>query len=1212
MEIGVGVGVGDERLGCVAGRVYLVWVTVSMRVMSAGDGCRYLLKSVAAGDGDRSLSSSLTRYYVEEGTPPGRWLGAGMRGLADGQIAAGDVVSESQLRLLVGEGRDPVSGVPLGRAHRIFAPEAARVAARVAALDAELIGVDRAAVVARIEGEEAVRGTRRAVAGFDFTFSVPKSASVLWAVGDPHVREAVEEAHRAAVSDVLGFMEREVAATRMGASDGSGAVVQANVAGLIATAFDHFDSRAGDPHLHTHVVIANKARTSMDGQWRSLDGRPFHASVVALSELHEALFADRLTGLLGVGWKPRAQGRDRNPSWAISSVPERLIKAFSSRSRDIDVETDRLISAYVASHGHRPAPAAVIRLRGQATLSTRPEKQIRSLPDLTAEWRERAEVVLGMDPVGWARRAVDGVAPGALRAGDVTAGLVARWGDQVVALVGEKRSTWRHWNLVAETARQTMGWRFATSSDREQVMAAIVAAAEHASIRLTPSELTLTPERFRRMDRTSRFRPRYTTVYSSTALFAAEDRLLEHGRDLTGPRVPLVIVEACARGGRRLGVDQADAVAAIARSGRVLDVLVGPAGAGKTTAMLTLRRVWEAGHGAGSVIGLAPSAAAADVLAGDLRIGAENTAKWLHDQRSGAGAPLRRGQLVIVDEASLAGTTTLEQIAAMGHEVGAKLLLVGDHAQLQAVDAGGAFAMLAQDRDTPPELTDVRRFRADWEKTASLALRSGDAAVIEAYATRGRIVGGDLDAVTERAFTAWRADVDSGRASVLIADNASAVLELNLKARADRIRSGAVDPRGAVRLHDGAEVSVGDVVITRRNDRLLRAGRGWVRNGDRWRVLRTSTDGTVVVRRAGRRWSGIVRLPAGYVSAEVELGYAITTHRAQGATVDTSHAIITPGSTREAAYVAMTRGRNTNTAYVATDQLDELHTAPHPSDLRNGHHETTAQTVLAAVLAHSGAERSAHDTLRDEQDTAASIRVLAAEYDTIATAAQHDRWTALIHASPLDRAQADAVLASDAFGSLGQALRRAEAAHHNLDTLLPRVIAAGTLGDATDIAAVLTARLERATRLFGAGRYRRTPRLIVGLIPEATGPMPTEMAEALRQRHQLMEARAAALALSAIQAQHAWTIALGTRPTEVTAGERWDRQVQVVAAYRDRHSITTNTPLGAPADSLNQQREMNRAAAAIHTALQVGRPAEVFGTRSATVERDYGHTLGSQ
>ena len=123
--------------------------------------------------------------------------------------------------------------------------------------------------------------------------------------------------------------------------------------GLIATAFDHFDSRAGDPHLHTHVVISNKVRTVLDGKWRSLDGRPMHAAVVALSELHEALFADALTRALGVEWEQRERGRDRNPAWAIAAVPEALVAEFSTRSRHIDAETDRLIDAYV--RGARPS-----------------------------------------------------------------------------------------------------------------------------------------------------------------------------------------------------------------------------------------------------------------------------------------------------------------------------------------------------------------------------------------------------------------------------------------------------------------------------------------------------------------------------------------------------------------------------------------------------------------------------------------------------------------------------------------------------------------------------------------------------------------------------------------------------------------------------------------------------------------------------------------
>lgn len=242
-------------------------MTVSMRVMSAGDGYRYLLRTVAAGDGDRSLSTPLTRYYAEAGTPPGRWLGSGVIALGHGELTSGAQVSEAQLQLLVGMGRDPITGDPLGRAYPVYRSTAERVADRVVQLDPSLGAVERERSVAQIEAEEAARGSRRAVAGFDFTFSVPKSASVLCAVADGGGTQAlIAQAHHEAVAAVVAFMEREVAATRTGATAGDGAVAQVDVTGLIATAFDHFDSRAGDPHLHTHVVISNKAQTVLDGK----------------------------------------------------------------------------------------------------------------------------------------------------------------------------------------------------------------------------------------------------------------------------------------------------------------------------------------------------------------------------------------------------------------------------------------------------------------------------------------------------------------------------------------------------------------------------------------------------------------------------------------------------------------------------------------------------------------------------------------------------------------------------------------------------------------------------------------------------------------------------------------------------------------------------------------------------------------------------------
>lgn len=467
--------------------------------------------------------------------------------------------------------------------------------------------VERGRRVAQIEVEEAARGSRRAVAGFDFTFSVPKLASVLWAVADAGTQALIAQAHHEAVAAVVAFMEREVAATRAGATGGDGAVAQVDVTGLIATAFDHFDSRAGDPHLHTHVVISNKARTVLDGKWRSLDGRPMHAAVVALSELHEAVFADHMTRAFGVSWEAREMGRDRNPSWAIVDVPEDLVAEFSTRSRHINEATDALIADYVIQHGKRLSPATIMKLRAQATLATRPDKQVRSLAELTAEWRTRASRLLGRDATVWARSVTGGERQLLLRADDMPLDLTEQVGRSVVEVVGEKRSTWRRWNLMAEAARQTMGWPFATVEDREAITAMVADAAEQASLRLTPPELGTSPVEFRRLDGTSVFRTKRSTVFSSDALLAAEDRLLQRARATTGPSVDLATVEAIAgrpdAEGRMLGPDQAAALASAAVSGRVVDVL---AGAGKTTAMNALRRAWETLHGAGSVVGLAP------------------------------------------------------------------------------------------------------------------------------------------------------------------------------------------------------------------------------------------------------------------------------------------------------------------------------------------------------------------------------------------------------------------------------------------------------------------------------------------------------------------------------------------------------------------------------------------------------------------------------
>ncbi|QTE28572.1 MobF family relaxase [Pengzhenrongella sicca] len=1161
-------------------------MTVSLRVMTAGDGVAYLLRSVVAGDGDRSLATPLTRYYAETGTPPGTWIGSGVGEFGTGQLTAGDVVTARQLESLLGAGRDPVTQEPLGRAFPKYEPVRDRIADRVAKLDPQLSALERAGAVARIEGEETARGTRRAVAGFDLTFSVPKSVSVLWGLADAGTQAMFVEAHHAAVEEVLAFFEREVAATRVGADTGHGLVARVDVVGVAATAYDHYDSRAGDPQLHTHVVVSNKVKTAGDGKWRTLDSQAVHASVVAVSEYYNAVLADRLTATFGVGWQRRHRpGVDRSDKWEITGVSEELIAEFSNRSRAIDVAKDQLIASYAETRGHQPSKRRIIKLRAQATLATRPEKEIHSLRDLTAGWRQRARGSLHDDPTAWARRQTTSRGAAMLSAAQIDPDLVREVGDRVVGVVAEKRSTWRHWNLWAEASRQTMGWRFTTIADREQIVAMIVDAAEANSIALTPPELATSPAGYTRPDGTSIFRPKHATVFTSPEILTAEDHLLARASSLTAASVPAKVVErvvASKHDGRRLSAEQATAIEAIVTSGRQLDLLVGPAGAGKTTAMRALHAAWTTQHGDRSVVGLAPSAAAAAVLAHELGIAAENTAKWLVEHDHGR-ADFAAGQLVIVDEATLAGTHTLDWITGLAERAGAKVLLVGDWAQLQSVDAGGAFSMLASARDDVPELTEVHRFTHEWEKTASLALRTGSADAIAAYARHDRLRGGSTAEMVDAAYAAWHSDQRAGLATLLVTDSTESVHLLNDRARAERIATGETSSGRDVALADDARASVGDLVISRRNDRTLRTARaGWVRNGDRWRITDIRKNGAIEVKRHGRRFGARVVLPPEYVAEHIDLGYAVTAHRAQGLTVDTAHVVVTGSTTRENVYVAMTRGRNSNVAYVALDSPDDQHLPPQVDGV-------DAVAVLTAVLQRSGSERSAHQTVAIEQNAWTGIAQLAAEYETIAADATRARYETIVRdalngTGDLIAAEIDAVIASEAFGALAAQLRRAEASGIDLATMVPDLVSARTLHDAADAAAVLHYRLVNAmSETVGIGN----PGLIVGLIPVASGEVPNDVRSALDERRALIEARAATLATNAVRTGEAWVQALGAQPSLSGDVAPWLYQVEIVAAYRDLYGITDSYPLGSDPVTLVQQCDANHAATAMGRAIEI-------------------------
>ena len=1164
---------------------------MSIRVMSAGRGFEYLLKSVVAGDGDRDLGTPLTRYYTAEGTPPGTWLGSGLAGLGRdgaGRLREGDEVTEAQLARLLGSGTDPVTGGQLGAAYPMLQPPSRRIAARIAKLDASLGGAERAEQVQAIRDEEHARASRTPVAGFDLTFSPPKSLSALWGVADAGTQSLLVQAHHAAMRDTLGLLERQVAATRVG----HGGVASMPVCGVIAAAFDHYDTRARDPQLHTHVVVSNKVR-GVDGKWRTLDSRMLHRATVALSASYNAFVADHTTGVLGVSWVPVVRRSSQFTGWEIDGVPAGLLAEFSRRTLGVDggegIEqaAQRLMAEYGTEHGRSPSPRAQARLRQQATLETRPEKELHSLAELTEDWRQRATATLGQEATTWAQELLARQPDEAvLRADYLPLDQVHDIAAVVLMEVGNRRATWGHWNLHAEAARQTMGLRFASPEDRDAVIGAVVDSAETESVRLTPEYDRVVPAMFVNPDGSQWFRRSDAVAYTSQGIMDAEARLLEHAADETGPRLPVRLAHRHSSRpirGVKLADDQAAAILQLATSGRVLDVLVGPAGTGKTTALRALHRAWTAAQGKDSVIGLAPSAAAAEVLGQELGVRTENTAKYLHEYTHGRWN-LKPRQLVLVDEASLAGTLALDRITSHAAAVGAKVVLIGDHAQLSAVETGGAFGMLARMRQDVAELTDARRFRALWEKTASLGLRHGDPVALAAYQAHGRVHDGDQEQMLDAAYHAWRADREAGRRSVMIAATGETTTELNQRARADLIAAGRVQESG-ISLHDGTTAGVGDVIVTRLNDRRLATGSGgWVKNGDRWKVTGSFHDGSLAVRRLGRDdtpHGRAVVLPATYVAAEVELGYATTVHRAQGSTVDTAHAVIDPRTAnRELLYVALTRGRDANHAYVI-DSLDE--------DTEQHHDLTEPATVterLTGVLARVGVDHSAAETMRLAIDEHASLTRLLAEYATIAEYAQAERWAAVIEGALLNAVVVDDVFTSAYYPALEHTLRRAES--HGYEPAKSLAHAARALHafqpvegrDTADPAVLLTRWIDRSTANPRRGTNSTSPRRVAGLLPRPIGVMGADMRAALAQRQQLIEQHSLQLTLTDLEAGAAWTKRLGTPSRDEQ--KSWLRLATTIRLYRERYEVTGPTPLGNPdqVNGLEQAYEYRAARAA--------------------------------
>ncbi|MGX5358988.1 MobF family relaxase [Kocuria sp. KH4] len=1049
---------------------------MTLHKLSAGDGYAYYTSEVASADELRHGDRELGDYYTVEGMPPGQWVAH-----SEALLGVSGEVTEAQMAALFGEGIHPdadrilangggEADVRLGRKFHMFSQANTELTRR---LDEEIARHERTTGAAPTRQErQAIRGRvagqvfreahgrdarnteelgrfitaqttpkQQTVAGYDLVFSPAKSVSLLWALGGEEARSAVETAHNEAIAESLSFLEQEATFTRRGYNG----VRQIDVeGGLVATQFRHYDSRNGDPQLHDHVVIANKVMGA-DGKWSALDGRTLYRMKVAASETYNAKVMEKVTTSLGVAATPRMAGGDE-PIYEIAGVDLDAIHHASSRRADIAATLERLEAEFTDRHGYAPRPTQKIALAQQATLESRPaKKSARRLSELVEEWGKEYGQNVGM-PVGDDLLAhVRAAAGNAPQGTDATQIDVAEHARTVVHELSQKQATWSINHVYAQTRRHLKEAMIGRTVPDELVAEVVKEATDTHSLSVSPQADVPHLAEFTRADGTSQFVRSDAHVFTSREVLETEHQVLVAAQRTVIPAVSAErFEEVLAAHTGPLSEGQVALARAFATDEKLLSLGIGPAGAGKTTSLaLAADAVRATG---GNVVGLAPTAAAAAVMSADIGAQATTIDAFLIAHRTGRTnvMQLHAGDVVIVDEVGMVTTPKLAELVAVAARHGAVVRAIGDDRQLGAIGSGGALRLLDNEVGAT-RLEAVHRFRAEGEAAASLALREPPAAGADTpwawYLENRRVVAGDTEAMTDAALRAWIADTEAGKRSLLIATDNATVTDLNARAQAARIATGDLDVTGSsVVLRDGLTAHAGDVVVTRRNDRTLQlnGGKDFVKNNDVWTVEKVGAD-TATLRHTGH--GGKITLDADYLAQHGQLGYAATVHRAQGATVDTAHAIVDSATDRAGAYVAATRGRETNRLYVSLAEGE------------------TRDEVLETIAGAYDRNLSAHETVAAEAMRNGDVATLAGIYRETHDAA----WTAKTHTiavEVLGAEKAAQFTGAEAWGAVATHLREAQDAGMDPAVLLSRAVDQRGFGDAADPAAVLAWRVE--------------------------------------------------------------------------------------------------------------------------------------------------------
>ena len=1137
--------------------------------------------SLAKGRDPRYLSEGAgtghaggTRYYSEAaGEPPGQWHGAGAMVLH----LEGDVDGD-QLQALYMDRVAPDGQRLDARARPRFRPLRERVEAAVAAhlvahpyaTAGELAGV-RAAERAR---------SQSAVPYFDFTVSAAKSVSVLHAsllVAARQARESgaygrareLEDQARAITDALLSSARAAVARVERAlyVRTGPQGTEYRDAAGSVAAMFLQHTSREGDPQLHVHIAVMNLAQRGdqADARWRTLHGAVFYQERLAVAAYAARELATRLTDL-GYVLVPREDGN----GFEVGGVPAAAKVMFSSRRAQITPEVARMAEEYRQRYGREPSRRTLWAMAQAATLETRKAKSrgrsdrsgqpARTAGDELDEWEARTtERELGT--LSGVHDAVRSFArPEGLDApAELDASSRARIIRRAVASAQRYAAAFTRAAVLWEVhlAMPAMAPGVDQAALAKELAEEALASPEVLALGPAPDVVDVSLLGTRASDGRSVFTDPGAERYTTAGQLDLEEYLLaEARREVAQLATPHAADVALAGAG--LGADQAEVAAGLLAARTAVSVLVAPAGAGKTHVMAAYARAWT-GITGGRVVGVTLSTNAASVMAAEGLAEAVNVAQALGRREDGStGRQLELGprDVVVIDEASQVCTEDLAALVALARRTGARLVLVGDTAQLGAVEAGGMMRLIGSDLGHW-ELAGVHRFDAEWEALASLQLRQGARAALRAYDARGRIRGAHQAEAERDAVALYLTDHLMGRDSLLLAGTNEEAAKLAGMVRAELARLGQVPARPEVTLADGNGAARGDLLRARENTRAVDAGGRKLTNRDTLRLegVVQSAGGPVAVARRqlpDGSWSRDFPVPLDYLQRSAELAYAGNVYVAQGRTVDTAHVFVDASLSRESLYVAMTRGRETTTAHVVT--------GPSPARGQEPLAQADPLAVMAEVMDRTESAWTATEVMREAQAYATDSGHLLTMY----SAATRSEAYAVIDAELQARLPADAYaryMGEEQRPILQRQVLAATMAGAPLAEVLD-VAAGRDFTGARSVAAVMHGRIDAAK----LGRQEAGQTVTwAARVPEVVTPkaraLGVELAEA-------MDARAAELAQRQAETPEPWVLAtLGAFPAEGSEQLRadWLGRVGSAASYREMAKITDPNMVIGPA-----------------------------------------------